>query len=299
MTNHSFGFVYLFLLIALTSSGHRADAKEDVAYGHLVQRVRGIGKLIDAGEYAAVSRLVDDMEESFGENPCDYIAMAWEFLIASERRVNDQVLPLWERVYRKSLEMDVTASTIGLKNQIDILDCRLRVAKRYGEKLSIMDDRKSMAQRVIDNMQKIQTFIDDSWDESQKYKVLGLIEIPEDEPELFAGMYNGPFAIFNLPSENIKDLGKREKFERQIKEAKATMEKADIQIAAKRDRKQILPVAKKFLVELYSLQPFATAELEALLKEPKVDEAFAKEILDAVKEAEKNADTPKTEAKPE
>ncbi|MGL4942368.1 MAG: SHD1 domain-containing protein, partial [Thermoguttaceae bacterium] len=49
---------------------------------------------------------------------------------------------------------------------------------------------------------------------------------------------------------------------------------------------------KKYLIDSYSLHPFATAELEALLKEHKVDDALAKEVLDAVKEAEKNAPPP-------
>ncbi len=49
---------------------------------------------------------------------------------------------------------------------------------------------------------------------------------------------------------------------------------------------------EKFFIDIYSLHPFATAELATLLKEYKVDESFATEILDAVKEAEKNAPPP-------
>jgi ribonuclease D len=77
-------------------------------------------------------------------------------------------------------------------------------------------------------------------------------------------------------------------------EAKEKMKQADLQRLAKAAWRNVKngEVVKDFLIHMYSIYPFNTSELEELLKEHKVDETFAKEILDAIKKAEKNAPLP-------
>jgi hypothetical protein len=110
----------------------------------------------------------------------------------------------------------------------------------------------------------------------------------------FDRAFTGTYSALSIPPEKIKELDKREKYVRQVKEAQEMFAKADRQRVAKvvRSQKGNGKVVKDFLVDLYSMQPFATSELESLLNEHKVDEAFAKEILDAVKEMEKDAPPP-------
>jgi hypothetical protein len=52
-------------------------------------------------------------------------------------------------------------------------------------------------------------------------------------------------------------------------------------------RRMNLDFVKRFLTDAYSLPPYRASELEMMLKDNKVDEAMSKEILEAVRKAEK------------
>jgi hypothetical protein len=262
-----------------------------VDFEKLNKRLGEIPNLIAKNDYAKLKQIVEYIDDNLADNPSAYVTTARLFLLISERDANDRILALRERVFRKAINQNVDSLPYCLGQQIDILNSHKRILLANDAEFLLINERKYLCQKMIKNIQKIQSYIDKTFDE-ENFDFRELIEIPEDEPDLLIGAFNGPYVELNLPSEKIKDKDKREKFERQVAEAKAMIEKADLQREAKRIIKEKYETAKLFLATMYSLPPFATSELEKLLKDNKVDATFAKEILDAVKKAEKDVPHP-------
>ena len=289
---HAIALSMLFSLFVLCQSFRVCASENVVDFEKLERQLSEVqGLLIPQKDYAKIQELVDYIDTNLAENSDAYVTTAWKFFLVSERGMDVEIQILRERVYQNAINQNVDTLPFRLGQQIDIINNRKRyLLANYGE-LSLIKDRKNMAQKIIYNLQIIRSHIDEDWDE-QKFDPKTLVEIPFDEPDLLMHPLSGPYGFLGLPSEKIKNPETREKFEQQVKKAKEMLEKASLQRTAKDVRARKEKVVRDFLVEMYSLPPFATSELESLLTEHKVDEAFAKEILDAVKEAEKNPPPP-------
>jgi hypothetical protein len=134
---------------------------------------------------------------------------------------------------------------------------------------------------ILYQWNKILSFIDDTWDED-KVAIQYLVEIPWNA---FTNGISTSGAAFP-PSEAIENIEIRKKYQAQVDKALETQARADLQRRAKTVRKLKRNIVKKYIIEIYSLHPFATAELETLLKAHKIDEAFSKEILDVIHKEE-------------
>jgi hypothetical protein len=90
----------------------------------------------------------------------------------------------------------------------------------------------------------------------------------------------------------IKDPIVKKEYTEYLEKRDALSKKATDQKQAKDTVRENKDSVKKYIIQSHSLRPFATSELEQLLQDNKVDAAFAKEILDAIKKAEKYAPPP-------
>ena len=250
-------------------------------------------ELIFKKDYAKITQLVEFMEENLLTEPASYVIAAWRVIgcgwddseIWGLDFQDDRSLVVRERVYQLAINLDVDAFPFPLRAQCDILDLRKRYLLHNKREFLLIRDRKCMSQKMIYNMQKIMSYIDDTWDE-EKFNPDQYIEWPEGM--VWMGAVSSGSNLLGFPPERIADKDKREKFERQVNEAQVLQEKAVLQRDAKIARCGLedFKIVKDFLMELYSMQPFATTELKAILKEHRVGEAFAKEILEAVQKAE-------------
>jgi hypothetical protein len=293
MKNHSNIFLTLFLIMFFAAlCGNCGAVEKDSAFEEaLTRRIMNVDKQIDQKQYAEVSQLVDYMDEHLGDDTEFYITMAHLFLMRSQQSINDHVWHLWEHVYAKSIKMDAASSPYRLGQQIDIIYSRLRVAKGCDEECSIVRDRQYMSGRMLSCWQDVLSHIDENAYKKRSDPYL-LVNVPLSEFKRGFGAGSGPY--FWPPAELIDNKEIREKYQKEVEAAQTIVKRANLHIVAKSvlEKKKDGKVVKDFLVEMYSLRPFAAAELESLLTKYKVDEAFAKEILDAVKETEKNAPPP-------
>jgi len=291
MTNHSciFLFLFVFATFAASCGGCAAVEKDEVFTRNLYERIKNVGGWVNKKEYSKIAELVDYMDEHIGSDPNFYITIAWTILIGNERRINDHVLPLWEHVYAKAVDMDATPYPYRLGQQIDILVSRLRIAKSREEEFLIVKDRKYMSGRMLSCWQRVLSYIDESSYKAQSDPYL-MVNVPWAEFKSF--QESGPYCW--PPAKLIENKEVREKYQKEVNVAITKLKQANLHSAAKQvlSEKRNGTVVKDFLVAIYSLSPFATAELETLLTEHKVDETLAKEILDAVKKAEKDAPPP-------
>jgi hypothetical protein len=238
-------------------------------------------------DFTKLPKLIDFIEKNLADDPDAYVTLAWKLLIRSENYRDNRLFDLCSKVYQRAISLNVDFSPYRLGQQIDIIDSRIRGLIYYDDELTMIQERRNMSEKILHCMVMIQSYIDDNWNEDC-FNPDEYVDIPKNEPDLLTGMFNGPYFVFQLLPERIKNKDTREKFERQVKEAKNKLKQAELQRLAKKARHNMKDgqVVKDFLISMYSLRPFAMSELEKLLKDNKVDEAFAKEILAAVKKAE-------------
>lgn len=287
----SCNIIILFILFSLLGSSQTIQICADentIDIKDTNNLTREIPNLIRLKDYMKLSQLMENISNDFKDDRNILVIMAWHFYMNSVGDSDAKIMVLREKTLQNVINLDLDPFPFRLGQLIDILDSHRRYLLANEDELSLINDRKDISQRIVHDWQKVLSYIDDTWDENS-FELSRFVELPDNEPELRGRMSTGPYSILHLPSEKIKDKDKREKFERQVEEAKEMLEKVRLQQQAKRVRKGQQRIVKRFLVGVYSMQPFVTAELEAMLTEYKVDEAFAKEILDAVKEAEKNA----------
>jgi hypothetical protein len=240
-------------------------------------------------DYSKLSQLVGYMDKHIGDDPSFYVTRAWGLLIRCEPHLDEPVWHLWDNVYRKAILMNVESNPYRLGQQIDMLIVRLRVAKKYHDEFSVIRDRKFMCDRMLFCWLKMLLYIDDLWDET-RFDANEMVIVPLDEIK-GGWASSGPYFFPHPNSITIENKEVREEYRRQVDAAYAKIKQAELQGVAKRVRREKKDgqVVKGFLIAMYSFQPFATSELEVLLKEHKLDEPFAKEVLDAVRKAEREA----------
>jgi hypothetical protein len=279
--------MFLVVIAAMQCNISFAVVRDSDFERNLDRRIGEVRELVVKKDYLKISQLVDYMDKHIGDEPNFYVTMAEKFLVGTEWYADNDFWRSWSHVYQKAIKMDVAVYPYRLGQQIEILASRLRVAQNYNDELSIVADRKAMSEQMLSCWNKVLSYIDDSWDESS-FEPNSMVKIPWEE--LKGGFAtSGPY--FFPPAECIENKEVREKYQKEVNAAKARIQQADLQRIAKkvRSEKKDGLIVKNFLVSVYSLQPFATSELEQLLKVNKVDETFAKEVLDAVRKAEKEA----------
>jgi hypothetical protein len=283
-----FIFIVFLLLIFFGFSMLFCNAAErHIDYEKLEKRISEVSEWVAVKDYANLSRLADYINREISDDPDAYVTTVWKYLKRFERRLDEKTYPIYDEMSQKAINMDVNDLPYRLGQQIDLIGNRYLVAIGYSDERTLTKQRRQMSQKLLSNWQQILSFIDDLWDE-QNFDPRSMVEIPND-PELWLGASVGPYTFLHLSPERFKNQETQKKYVKQVKEAKSKIKQANIQREAKKVRfeKKDGQVIKDFLIAVYSLQPFATSELEQLLKDQKVDEVFAKEVLDAVRKTEK------------
>jgi hypothetical protein len=140
--------------------------------------------------------------------------------------------------------------------------------------------RKKLASQIVQIYQKIITQIDEKFDPNAK------------ENEITKNSFMPPAShndvyISGQDMSYAKDKATREAYKAYIEEQNRKANKWNEQLTARSVQRDFNKRVKLYLIDAYSFPPYRTSELEAMLNDNKVDEAMSKEILEAVRKAEK------------
>ncbi len=238
----------------------------------LRKRISTVQELIDQKKYKDISLIVDDLEKFFSKNPT-YVSLADSFLISDEERIDKEFWPLWDRVYKIAIEIDIPSSLggrrmlYGKESQIKILTNRYSIAcnlvllsyywkeNHHQEKQSLeamqqeintrmsradhfatktlIAERKKVCGKMLSLRKDILSCIDESWDKTH-FDPDTMIGISfEEEPDLFMGAFSGPYLIFQLNPAKIKNEETRKQFIARVEAAEAKLEQARLHGVAK------------------------------------------------------------------
>lgn len=177
------------------------------------------------------------------------------------------------RNYITEICAPVPLEIVGVGNQIDLV--LLYLHKRDVHKLSKQNFAKIRKQDT--------SMLLVLWNKCENASNIDNKEL--QYPDSFFG--NGPFVV-DHHTPVFQDIKEEERYKTYIVNIKNIAQK-------NRDKKDAIFILEqkkenviKSLVSLYSQPPFDTHELATLLKEYNIDKEFSKEILDAVKKADKN-----------
>ncbi|MDR2438355.1 MAG: hypothetical protein LBE12_03145 [Planctomycetaceae bacterium] len=144
-----------------------------------------------------------------------------------------------------------------------------------------MSLRRKKCEKILCIGNKIVSNIDDNWDDEIASQAFSKVKIPWESIGNIT--LNGPTGIVFPPAECVENELLRKKYQAELDETKKQTLRAKIQKIAKKTCQEKKSIVKSFVIDLYSNKPFATVELETLLKEYNIDEKFSQDILDTVK----------------
>jgi hypothetical protein len=150
---------------------------------------------------------------------------------------------------------------------------------------SINVNRKKRVSKILELWQNISAdSIKVDWNPQDPKNILRL------PPAIFKEDFN-----LGQSPDTIKDPIVKREYTEYLEKRAARLNKASEQKWAKEIVHEDKDIVKNYIIDSYSLRPFATAELEQLLKTYKFDSALSKEILEAVRKAEQEAPPPISE----
>ncbi|MDR0392153.1 MAG: hypothetical protein LBH59_09620, partial [Planctomycetaceae bacterium] len=161
---------------------------------------------------------------------------------------------------------------IDLKLQNDVNDCNPSIRIKHCTKLiSIWSD--------------VMKRIDAKWEPENIPKIFEENQIVENgfvPPASYGKSFRS-----GMDFSDAEDPATRKSYQEYNDKMQRFSTKASEQINIRKVRRMNLDFVKRFLIDAYSLPPYRASELEMMLKDNKVDEAMSKEILAAVRNAEK------------
>ncbi|MGL4944015.1 MAG: hypothetical protein ACRC46_12590, partial [Thermoguttaceae bacterium] len=220
-----------------------------------------------------IIKRIERLEKLYENRPDIYVEELWRVVHVlwdcDRRDRSDQWHDLIDRLSTNIIDAK-TKYSICKGLQIRVIVSYMRIDPN-GSQASIMKLRKERVSKMLGHWQSVNNVVASCSDANAKdaepfYHPLSPVMGPSPE------MMNDPV----LQKEYAEHLKKRDAL------LNESLDQSDAGLVVRNSQGQV----KKYLIDSYSLHPFATAELEALLKEHKVDDALAKEVLDAVKEAE-------------
>ncbi|MDR1477520.1 MAG: hypothetical protein LBJ00_01100 [Planctomycetaceae bacterium] len=242
----------------------------------------------DAG-LGAVNREIERLEKMYENHPDMYVSVMWRignklFFNASHSATGKRIYK-WSELIEELSEKIITKKTksnYGKGDQMQTIAYYMNFDPDDASS-EILTNRKIRVSKLLELWQSVFNSIEHDWEHNVPKKFL-----MEYTPSTsFKGIF-----ISGQSSEGIEDPIVKKEYTEYLAKREALSEKATVQKQAKNVVRTNKDIVKKYIVDSYSLRPFAASELETLLKDSKLDEVFAKEILDAVRKAEKEAPPP-------
>ncbi|MDR2346836.1 MAG: hypothetical protein LBE18_12305 [Planctomycetaceae bacterium] len=239
-------------------------------------------------DWAAVNREIERLEKMYENHPDMYVIVMIRIVntffyhthFKSNRRFyewSELIEKLNQKIFNKKPE-----SNEGKGWQIEAIVDYMTFDPDEAP-LEILTNRKIRVSKIIEIWQNVSNNIEHDWDRNDPKNILH----PYSPPLSFTeGFKSGQ------SPDSIKDPIVKKEYTEYLEKRAALSKKAWDQKQAKEVVRKSKNGIKKYIIDSYSLRPFAAPELEQILKDNKVEEAFAKEILDAVKKAEKEAPPP-------
>ncbi|MDR1923263.1 MAG: hypothetical protein LBQ66_02720, partial [Planctomycetaceae bacterium] len=169
-------------------------------------------------------------------------------------------------------------SNEGRCNQIEAIICMSFDPEDSPTSINV--NRKKRVSKMLELWQSVTESIEAGWEFNDPKNFIE----PYSPPRSYEGVF-----FSNISPDVITDPKVKKEYIEYLEKQSALLKKAWEQKWAREVVSRHGEMMKKYIVDSYSLQPFATAELEQLLKTYKLDEVSAKKILEAVRKAEKEA----------
>jgi hypothetical protein len=233
----------------------------------------------------AVNREIERLEKMYENHPDMFVAVFHRIVntffynghFIANRRIlewSELIEKLNQKIFEKRPESNYSK---GMQIQAIVYYMLFDPDEASSE---ILTNRKIRVSKIIELWQSISNSIEPDWSPYGR--------LPPYWPP---ASYTETFHSGQSP-DGIKDPIVKKEYTEYLEKREALSNKAIDQQEAKDVVRINKDGVKKYIIQSYSLRPFATSELEKLLQDNKVDAAFAQEILDAVKKAEKDAPPP-------
>jgi hypothetical protein len=278
-------FLYIFFIFPCESIAEKLDA---VFYENLEKKVWQIRDLVAKKNDDDIAKVFDYIDSNIGDNPDAYVTYSHQLIIMCNNSGgchDKNIRHLCMKMFNKSIVMDVDLLPYRLGQQIDLLHWEQQILKQDNDSSDILfQKRKEKVNNILCRWQKIISYIDDTWDESDTTQIYDAVKIPWNAFK--SGIVRS--GMMFPPAEAIEDKEIRKRYQAEIDGAQKLLKRANQQQQAKKVRKEKSDVVKQYIINLYSIPPSATEELATLLKEYNIDEEFSQEILDTVKKQVKS-----------
>jgi hypothetical protein len=254
-------------------------------YDQLDRRMSELRNLVEKNNYSQIVDMAKFINDNLVNTPEAFVTYTKQliYIIHSDNTLKDvKILSLCMDILHKAVDTNVDSFPYRMGEQIDILDWEKEIVKRNNDTMKeFMSLRKNKCEKMLCIWNKMVSNIDDNWDDELASQALFKVKIPWESIGNIT--LNGPTGVIFPPAECVEDELLRKKYQAELDEAKKQVKRAKIQKTAKKTRQEKKNTVKSFLIDLYSNKPFATAELETLLKKYNIDDKFSQEILDIIK----------------
>jgi hypothetical protein len=229
----------------------------------------------------AVNREIKQLEKMYEASPDFYVAAMSQVVrvLFRENRDNDNKWSLLLETLTKRILSKFPQDSGNKGYQINIIFNCMPLDPEDSPKRTTAN-RTIRVSKILELWYVVSATIEADWDFNDPKNIL--------EPYSPPNSYQGGFKVGMSP-QGITDEEVKKEYTEYLEKREALAEKSIEQKRAKDVVREDKDGVKKYIIDSYSIHPFATAELETLLTKYKVEKAFAKEILDAVKQAEKDA----------
>jgi hypothetical protein len=201
---------------------------------------------------------------------------------------DDNVTMAIKEIIDKASFLSLENESLNSAERNDVLYCQLRMALQSQNWFRKTDDvvdcvpvlRDKKVERLIELYQLLVTQIDENYN---PHAIENGFNVDGFRPP---ATYNGPY-VSGMDMSNVDDKATRESYKQYKEEIAAKLDKRYSQNTVKTVRKHCSARVKQYLIDAYSLLPYRTSELEAMLTKYKFYPAMSKEIIDAVRKVEK------------
>ena len=256
----------------------------------IAQEERTIATILNPdANLTSVNREIERLEKMYENHQDAYVSIMWrvvnKLFYNASRPVHGKQIYKWSELIEELNEKIFSKKTEAISAKGDQMHtiAYYMIFDPDEAPSEILTNRKIRVSKLLEIWQSVFNSIEHDWDSNDPKNIVRRYSPPAS----FKGIF-----ISGMSPDSIKDPIVKKEYTEYLAKRESLSEKAIAQKQAKDVVREKRDCLKKYIIYSYSLRPFATSELELLLKDCKLEQAFAKEILDAVKTAERDAPPP-------
>jgi hypothetical protein len=203
-------------------------------------------------------------------------------------RTNENIIKFERNLVAKAVSIQLEKSNLSILDMIESQKYQIKIfllQKYYPYEKTNFNDynpitRKKYSERLLEIYQNIVLRIDEQYDfEASENQIINNSFEP---PESYKGIY-----FYGMDMSNDEDETTRIAYKNYLEDQKHKVNKRMEQQESRNIKERFEKKIQTYIINVYSLFPYRTAELEKMLKEKKVDSEMSQTILDAVRKHER------------